>query len=68
MTPAQCRAARGLLAWSQLILAQRAHVGQSTVADFEREARKPIANNLAAMKAAFVKAGVRFIQGGVKIV
>jgi transcriptional regulator with XRE-family HTH domain len=68
VTPAQCRAARGLLDWSQLVLAKRANLAQSTVADFEREARKPIANNLAAMKAAFRKAGVRFIEGGVKIV
>lgn len=34
-SPAQCRAARALLKWTQRDLAQRAHVSRKTVADFE---------------------------------
>jgi len=35
LLPAQCRAARGLLNWSQGALADRAGVSRSTVKDFE---------------------------------
>jgi len=35
LLPAQCRAARGLLNWSQAELAERAGVSRSTVKDFE---------------------------------
>lgn len=58
MTPAQCRAARGWLEWSQDELARRSHVSLSTVRDFEKGRRIPIANNLRAMKAAFEAEGV----------
>jgi len=67
MSPAQCRAARGLLDWTQLCLAKRANVAHSTVADFEREARQPVANNLKAIRETFEAAGLRFEWGGVVI-
>jgi DNA-binding transcriptional regulator YiaG len=63
MTPEQSRAARGWLDWSQDDLADAAHVSQSTVRDFEKRRRDPIANNLAAMRAALQKAGVGFVDG-----
>ena len=58
MTPAQCRAARGWLNWSQDELARRSHVSLSTVRDFEKGRRVPIANNLRAMREALEREGV----------
>jgi len=59
MFPEQSRAARGWLGWSQEDLAQRAHVSLSTVRDFEKGRRTPIANNLDAMRRAIEAAGVQ---------
>lgn len=58
MTPAQCRAARAWLDWSQDDLAEKARVSQSTVRDFERGRRTPIANNLDALRRVFEENGV----------
>jgi DNA-binding transcriptional regulator YiaG len=60
MTPEQCRAARGWLAWSQDELAKAAKVGQSTVKDFEGGRRTPIQATLAAMQAALEREGIGF--------
>jgi transcriptional regulator with XRE-family HTH domain len=62
MTPEQCRAARGWLGWSQNELAGAAHVSHSTVKDFEVGKRVPIANNLAAIRAALEKEGILFVE------
>lgn len=64
LTPAQCRAARGLVAWSQDQLAKHADVGNSTVRDFEKGRRIPLDENLAAIGVAFEKAGVIFENDG----
>jgi transcriptional regulator with XRE-family HTH domain len=64
----QVRAARALLGWSQARLAEAARVGVTTIADYERGARTPIENNLAAIRMALEHAGVRFLEeelGGV---
>jgi transcriptional regulator with XRE-family HTH domain len=64
LTPAQARAARALLAWSQQDLAGNAKIATSTVADFERGRRTPIPQNADAMRAAFERAGISFPAGG----
>jgi len=61
MSPQQSRAARAWLGWSQLELAKRAGVSLSTVQDFERGQRTPIANNIAAMRRAIEAAGIRLV-------
>ena len=65
ITREQCRAARGLLDWSQGRLAEAASVGLSTVRQFEGGARQPIANNLTAIRAALEAAGVQFVEPGI---
>jgi predicted KAP-like P-loop ATPase len=65
LTPAQCRAARALLGWSQARLARQSGVATSTVADFERGQRSPVQNNLDAMKQSLEAAGVTLLPGGV---
>ena len=60
MSPEQCRAARAWLGWSQQDLATRASVGISTVKDFENGSRKPIANNLNALRSALEAGGMQF--------
>jgi len=64
LSPAQVRAARALLAWSQQDLAKHAHVGSSTVADFERGQRTPVPNNAEAIRIALERAGITFLPGG----
>lgn len=62
MSPEQVRAARAWLGWSQQALAERAHVGLSTIKDFEGGNRTPIANNLSAIQQALEAAGVEFVD------
>lgn len=61
ISAAQCRAARALLDWSQDQLAENAQVARATIADFERNARMPMRNNLVSIVSALEAAGVAFI-------
>jgi transcriptional regulator with XRE-family HTH domain len=61
MLPKQCRAARGLLNWTQQDLAIRACVGLSTVKNFESKLRATTQANIDAMRQAFEDAGIEFI-------
>lgn len=67
LTPKHVRAARALLAWSQQDLAKAASVATSTVADFERGSRTPVANNAQAIRGALESAGIRFLPTGAVI-
>jgi transcriptional regulator with XRE-family HTH domain len=63
MTPAQCRAARALLDWSQQQLADAARVGVVTVRQFEAAAAKPRNSTLDVLCRALESAGVEFMNG-----
>lgn len=67
LTTKHVRAARALLAWSQQDLAKAAKVATSTVADFERGSRTPVANNAQAIRGALEGAGIRFLPTGAVI-
>ena len=60
LTPAQCRAARALLGWSQQDLERTSRVAKKTIADFERGARSPFPRTLDDLVEALEKAGVEF--------
>lgn len=62
ITPEQCRAARGLLAWNQQELAQRARVGVVTIHQLETGVSRPRASTLDVLRRAFEAAGVEFID------
>jgi len=62
ITAEQCRAARGLLDWSQAELADKAGVGIVTVRQFEATAHEPRRATLDVIKRAFEAAGVEFID------
>ncbi len=61
ISAAQCRAARALLDWSQDQLAANAQVARATIADFERNVRTPMRNNLVSIVSSLEAAGVGFV-------
>jgi transcriptional regulator with XRE-family HTH domain len=63
LTAAQCRAARGLLDWTQQELADAAHIGVATVRVFEAENSEARYTTQAMLRQAFESAGVEFIDG-----
>ncbi|MFT9298182.1 MAG: HNH endonuclease [Gluconobacter sp.] len=64
LTPEDVRAARALAQWSQDDLAKAAGVGVSTIADFEKAPRLPLANNLDAIRRAFECVNIVFTPTG----
>jgi transcriptional regulator with XRE-family HTH domain len=71
LTPGQCRAARGLVGWSQEELARRAGVGIVTVYQLESGISKPRRATLDVIRRSFEAAGVEFTNGdqpGVRLV
>jgi transcriptional regulator with XRE-family HTH domain len=62
MTPAQCRAARGLLEITQSELADAADLGLSTVVDFEKKRRQVSLGAVEAIQGALERAGIEFID------
>jgi len=70
ITPAQSRAARGLLGWSQQVLADVAGVGIVTVHQFEAGISEPRRATLQVIRNAFEQSGIEFIDangGGVGV-
>jgi transcriptional regulator with XRE-family HTH domain len=63
ITPAQCRAARGLVEMHQQTLAEGAMVSRNVIIDFEKGRRVPTRNNLAAIQRVLEEAGVEFTNG-----
>jgi transcriptional regulator with XRE-family HTH domain len=63
ITPAQCRAARGLVDMDQAALADRAMVTRNVIIDFEKGRRAPMRNNLVAIQRVLEEAGVEFTNG-----
>lgn len=63
MTPAQCRAARALLDFTQPQLAEAAGLGLSTVVDYERTRRSVSPDAVGTLQAALEAAGVEFTNG-----
>jgi transcriptional regulator with XRE-family HTH domain len=61
-TPGQCRAARGLLAWTQSKLARMAGISIVTVRNFENEKTMPQRASLDVIRRALESAGVIFVE------
>jgi transcriptional regulator with XRE-family HTH domain len=68
VSPAQCRAARALLNWSQADLVEHCGITKKTIADFERGmTTRPHMRSFQAIVAAFETAGIEFINRGVRM-
>jgi len=61
MTPAQCRAARALLDWSQQQLAEASKIGNATIRNFESGKSTPQYATLALLRMTLEAAGVIFV-------
>jgi transcriptional regulator with XRE-family HTH domain len=62
ITPAQCRAARALLNWSQQDLVAHSKITKKTIADFERGATLPREQTLAQLITALEAEGIEFLN------
>ena len=62
MHPSQCRAARGLLKWTQPRLANASGIGLSTINRYETQTRPPRETAVRRMKNALEGAGIEFIS------
>ena len=61
ISPAQCRAARALLGWTQTTLAELSGLARKTVADFEAGGRSVRFRSRRDIALAFDSAGIEFI-------
>lgn len=62
LTIEQSAAGRALLGWSQRDLAEKAHMGESTVRNFEKGRGAQTYNNVLAMRVAMEAVGVLFLD------
>jgi transcriptional regulator with XRE-family HTH domain len=67
MDAMQCRMARAALKWSSTELADRASVGEATVARFERGSKATSSTIISAIQRALEAVGVEFIERGVRL-
>ncbi len=68
ITPAQCRAARALLNWSQPELAKRCDIHVQTISNFEKESSTPSKTTLEKITNVLESANIQFIEkDGVRI-
>ena len=63
LSPAQCRAARAILGWTQADLAERAALARKTIADFEMNVRSLQFRTRRDITATFEGVGIEFIWG-----
>jgi transcriptional regulator with XRE-family HTH domain len=63
MSPAQSRAARGLLGWSEADLAAKVGLGEAFVRDFEAGRGDPASGQIEALRSALIAAGAVFSNG-----
>ncbi|MCK2055954.1 XRE family transcriptional regulator [Methylobacterium sp. 37f] len=64
MTPAQSRAARALLNWSESDLAGKLGLGEDFVRNFESGGREAPSGQIEAMRSVFMTQGILFSQDG----
>lgn len=62
LTPSLCRAARGLLDWTQTDLADRSGVSRSTIRDYEGDRHEAHRATEAQLRLALESGGVAFIE------
>lgn len=65
IAPAQIRAARALIGWTQAELARASAVSEISIKNIERGVTDPRVSTMAAIEAAFQRAGVIFLDPGV---
>jgi transcriptional regulator with XRE-family HTH domain len=65
ITPALCRAARGLLGIAQAELAARSGVSQRAIVGFENGKTTPMRANILALQSALERSGIVFTDNGV---
>jgi transcriptional regulator with XRE-family HTH domain len=64
ITPAQIRAARALVGWTQADLSRASGVSEISIKNIERGVTDPRASTLAAIQKAFDEAGAMFLEPG----
>ncbi|WP_377298379.1 helix-turn-helix domain-containing protein [Rhizobium sp. SGZ-381] len=62
LSPSLCRAARGLLDWTQADLAERSGVSRSTIRDYEGSRHEAHRATEAQLRLAFEEGGITFIK------
>lgn len=62
----QIRAARALLGWSQKALGEKSGFSQTAITNIESGRKRPSSQTIAEFKKTFERAGLEFIEGGVR--